>query len=80
MSTPLKRYLLFAYCYHDAAGGWNDLIGDYLDITAAKEAYEASKKDYGDIVDLTTGNVVISGRQISIRPNAPQWEYNEVGE
>jgi hypothetical protein len=59
MSTPVKRFVVFAYGNYYPAGGWSDYTGSYDTVEEAREAAryqrEENRNDWTDIVDLQTG-------------------------
>ena len=61
--TQLNQYLLFAWTYYEANGGWNDFCGSYATVLEAQKACDDTDKvdrwcDRFQIVDLLSGNVI----------------------
>lgn len=67
----LKRYIIFAFDYHDAEGGWNDVVEEPIDETGKRrtrsfdtveEARSAAESLasflFWQVVDLHTGKIV----------------------
>ncbi len=55
----MKRYILFGYDGYYPRGGWNDFIASFDTVA---EAFDAIRRDYFQIVDLTTGKIVREGK------------------
>jgi hypothetical protein len=55
----MRRFLVFAYMYHEASGGWDDLVGDYDDFhLAVRAAIErVNDENAAQIVDLMAREV-----------------------
>jgi len=50
-----KRFLLFCCNQYYPSGGWSDLFGSFDTLDEAIEAFKPRTWDYGEIVDLETG-------------------------
>jgi hypothetical protein len=59
----MKRYIVFMYDNFYPTGGWHDYLGRYDTKEEAKEAGLAAQtktgRDYVDIVDLETNEIVL---------------------
>lgn len=56
----MKRYMLFAYDGYYPQGGASDILKCFNDINDAKDLWEKSSFEFGEVVDLTTELVVLT--------------------
>lgn len=54
----LKRYLLFEYTEHEAAGGWDDFVGAYDTENEARAVPRRDEDNCWHIVDGQTGEKI----------------------
>jgi hypothetical protein len=50
----MRRYALFVFNKYYPAGGWDDFVGTFDSIEAAKAHPEYGTCDYSQIIDLLT--------------------------
>jgi hypothetical protein len=58
MSTPVKRFVVFAHGNYYPVGGWGDHVGSYDTVEEARKAatyQRGAGADCTDIIDLHTG-------------------------
>ncbi len=54
------RFILFAGTNFYPDGGWCDYAGAFESVEAAKQALDTSYNDWAHVVDLTTGEMVVT--------------------
>lgn len=54
----MERYILFKFSQYYPCGGWSDFSGSYETEELAREAWDNSPGDYGQIVDSHAGAIV----------------------
>lgn len=55
----MKRYALFTFETYYPLGGWNDFKGTFDTVEEAVTAANQRRRELYQIVDLTTGKVVV---------------------